>query len=131
MIELLTGLFLIRCGTMKGYYVAKSKPVRSKHARIYKCDHPLYSRCTLYFNGEMGLAVIQMRFSPKEKVAWWGPVDPWLIEDIYENEGFSELFMKEADTSDENGLYPTIKVRKLMHALGMKPMKKSDWEKEF
>lgn len=36
-----------------------------------------------------------------------------------------------AGEPDENGIYPTVDVRKLMWALKMKPLTKNDWEKGF
>lgn len=113
---------------MKGYYEPINRIGKLKHAIIYECNHPLYARCTLYLKGEIGLAVVQKRFSDRSKVFWWGPVDPWLAEDIFKSDGFVEYFNKEANAADNN-LYPTVEVRKLMYALGMKPMKKAYWEK--
>lgn len=115
---------------MKGYYEPSSKSVKLKNCRIHTCDHPMYNRCTVYLEGDVGLAVIQMRFSSKSKVWWWGPVDPWLAEDIFKTDGFAEYFNKHAGFC-EDGLYPTVEVRKLMYAIGMKPMKKAYWEKRI
>lgn len=94
----------------------------------YACDHPLYKRCTLYLIGNAGLAVIQQRYDEHTKAFWWDAVDPWLANDIYMAKGFVDYFNKHADAADNNGLYPTVSVRKLMWALRMKPLKKEYWE---
>ncbi len=100
----------------------------ANHGSVYECNHDLYNKCTLYEKGERGLAVIQQRFNKDLKMAWWGPIDGCLVDDIYTNPGFNEYFEKHAACKDENGLYPTVKVRKLMWALRMKPLKKQYWE---
>ena len=33
------------------------------YGESYICDHPVYSKCTLYKIGNKGLAVIQQRYS--------------------------------------------------------------------
>lgn len=58
---------------------------------------------------------------------WWGPVDPALADDIYEESGFESFFYKHA-REIHNGLYPTMEVRKLMHELNMKPLKRRFFE---
>lgn len=58
---------------------------------------------------------------------WWGPVDPALADDIFENKNFEQVFYKNA-REKENGLYPTMEVRKLMYDLGMKPLKRRFFE---
>lgn len=116
---------------MKGYHISSNRSERIDCARLYKCDHPLYKRCTLYFIDGKGLAVVQQRFSEKEKVFWWGPIDPWLISDIYTQEAFMNEFTRLARDADDNGIFPTIEVRKLMYAVGLKPLKKQYWEKGF
>ena len=95
---------------------------------IYKCDHPMYNRCTLFKVGESGVAVIQEHFNEQLKTRWWGSVDPWIASDIYSNKNFRQFFDKNAAKCDNNKLYPTIKVRELMWALRMKPLKKEAWE---
>lgn len=93
----------------------------------YECNHPLYKQCTLYLQGNLGLAVIQQRFDPIEKVFWWGVLDPWLANDIYLHPRFDEYFSRKAEGC-RDGLYPTVEVRKLMWALRMKPLPKQWWE---
>lgn len=101
------------------------KPI---YGEIYICDHRLYNRCTLYSEGEKGLAVIQQRFVNKK--TYWDCIDPWIANDIYLNENFSKFFRKNAD-KPHKGLYPTICVRQIMRALGMPPLRKEFWETRF
>lgn len=93
----------------------------------YECDHPLYSKCTLYWDGEVGLAVVQERFNTKTKTSWIGPIDPWLVDDIKQQDGWENYF-KEHAAKGINGLYPTVRVRELMRDLGMKSMPSSTHE---
>ena len=96
----------------------------------YYCDHPLYFCCTLYRNGYNGLAIIQQRFDTVSKKTWWGPIDEWLISDIFYNAKFKEYFDKNAGPLI-NGLYPTRSIRQVMWALKMKPLNKEKWETVF
>lgn len=109
------------------YYYEKPKDWIAA-GKIYTCDHPLYNRCTLYLNGNVGIAVIQEHFNEKTKARWWGAVDPWLSGDIYMNENFRAVFDENALGPDEKGLYPTITVRRIMWLLRMKPLRREFWE---
>jgi hypothetical protein len=102
----------------------------SKYGELYRCNHPIYSRCTLYQKDLKGLAVIQQRYDPKTKYTWWTDIDPWLRDDLYLNKGFSEYFEKTAKSS-QDGLYPTVTIRQIMWALHMKPLPKMQWETVF
>lgn len=113
---------------MKGYYTPLSTTTVQRHSRTVNVEHPLFSSATLFRKGEFGLLVIQKRFNNKLKVSFWGPIDPWLSNDIFEENGFDVVFNKLSGVK-EDGLYPIIEVRKLMYELGMKPMKKEIWEK--
>lgn len=95
--------------------------------QTYKCDHPVYSTCTLYLHRGKGLAVIQQRFNSRLKATFWTALDKSLADDILDQENFEEYFNKKADYSSE-GLYPTVTVRQVMWALHMKPLKKQPWE---
>lgn len=101
------------------------------YSNTYECDHPLYSKCTLFEIGDKGLAVIQQRFDKSNKTTWWGPVDPWLADDIYKAPRFREYFDAVANCKDDNELYFTVPVRRVMRALGMKPLPKEYWETRF
>ena len=111
---------------MKYYYEKPAEYVSA--GETYICDHPMYNRCTLFRDGDIGLAVIQEHYNKKTKARWWGTVEPWLAGDIYLNECFDKVFHELAGNADENGLYPTIPVRKLMWKLRMKPLRKEFWE---
>ena len=115
---------------MKGNYVRKDNRRGLRHGEVYRCNHPLYSTCTLFRDSDFGLAIIQQRFNPKMKISWWDAIDPWLANDIFEDKGFNDYFIHHAG-AEEDGLYPTIEVRKVMYALGMKPMKRKFWETSF
>ena len=114
---------------MKYYYEKPSEWVSA--GKVYACDHPLYNRCTLYLEDERGLAVIQERYNENTKARWWSAVDPWLAGEIYFSNNFHDYFEQAAGEPDENGLYPTVTVRKIMWALRMKPLKKELWENEI
>ena len=112
------------------YYYQKPDNYIVTRGRIYACNHPLYSSCTLYEFGGKGLAVVQQRYNSKLKVSWWGSIDPWLVDDIFEKEGFMTFFDKNAGDCTE-GVYPTVSVRRIMWALKMKPLKRQLWEDDF
>ncbi len=97
---------------------------------VYKCNHLYYNACTLFIEGNRGLAVIQQRFNPELKMTWWGGIDKELAEQIVNNGYFPEVFRKFAEDC-KDGLYPTIEVRKLLWQLKIKPTKKEDWETRF
>lgn len=112
------------------YHYKKSDIYAPVFGRIYICDHPVYSRCTLYEIRKLGLAVIQQRFDPATKHTWWSEVDPWVANDIYINSGFEKYFNEKAGACTD-GLYPTVTVRQIMWALKMKPLKRERWETVF
>lgn len=112
------------------YHYEKPQTWTTKHASVYKCDHGVYTYCTLYRRGELGLAVVQQRWNPEMKVSWWGAIDPWLIDDIYNQPFFESFFFENAD-ENENGIFPTVSVRKIMWALRMKPLPKEPWEQQL
>ena len=107
-------------------------PKRYTHitGQTYECDHPVYSKCTLYIIGRNGLAVIQQRYDPATKSTTWTDIDPWLIDEIYVHPRFKRYFDKNGDLPVD-GVYPTVPVRKLMWALRMKPLQKEVWETVF
>lgn len=107
-------------GSTKYYY----------HGILYECDHPNYSRCTLYLRGKNGLAVIQQRYDPATKCTWWTEIDPGLANDIYANERFDSYFKSKAGIAVD-GLYPTVSVRQIMWGLRMKPLPRKPWETVF
>ena len=93
------------------------------YGEIYICDHPVYSRCTLYQIDKKGLAVIQQRYDPKTKHTWWSEIDPWLTDQLYLHPKFKEFFDTRSGPC-RNGSYPTVTIRKIMWSLKMKPIKR-------
>lgn len=112
------------------YHFTKPEFYVSQYSRIYICDHPVYSRCTLYEIGERGLAVIQQRFEPESKRTWWSEIDPWVTDAIYLHADFRKFFDERARPCTD-GRYPTVTVRQIMWALKMKPIPKERWETVF
>ena len=112
------------------YHYNKPSIFLSMYGTTYICNHPIYSRCTLFEEDGKGLAVIQQRFDETTKSTWWGELDPWLTDDIYLHKYFREFFDKRAGTGTD-GLYPTVTVRQIMWALKMKPIPRERWETLF
>lgn len=112
------------------YFYEKPTIYLSMYGQAYECDHPVYSRCTLYLINGRGLAVIQQRYNPENKTTWWGEIDPWLTDDLYLHPGFKNIFDKRSGECSD-GLYPTVTVRQLMWALKMKPLPRERWETCF
>lgn len=112
------------------YFYKKPSVYFAMYGQIYICDHPAYSRCTLFKIEKKGLAVIQQRYDPETKSTWWTEIDPWLNDDIYMHPLFDEVFDKYAKER-EDGLYPTMTIRQIMWALRMKPLPREPWETVF
>lgn len=112
------------------YHYEKPELYNSIYGQIYECNHPVYSRCTLYLIGNKGLAVIQQRYNPENKATWWTEIDPWLNNTLYLHPRFKKFFDERAGEPVE-GLYPTVSVRQIMWALKMKPIKRERWETCF
>lgn len=114
---------------MRYYFERKSsgKPI---YGKLHICKHPIYNRCTLYFEHGIGLAVIQQRYDPKTKHTWWSEIDKDLWDALYLQPGFYKYFLDRAKESD-GGLFPTVTIRQIMWALKMKPLKKERWETVF
>lgn len=98
---------------------------------VYSCNHKLYNKCTLLKQGEMGLAIIQQRFNPNMKVSWWGPIDNAYHEDILTNPYLHFVMSNNAERKNDDGIYPTIELRKLLWQLKIKSPRKEDWETRF
>ena len=113
------------------YHYQKPPLAVSIYGKTYRCNHPVYDRCTLYEMEEKGLAVIQQRFDPRHKTTRWGELAPWLTDAIYTAPGFKAYFEARAAAPNGEGLYPTVTVRQAMWALRMKPLPKARWETVF
>lgn len=112
------------------YHYTPGRIDSSIYAKIYICDHPVYSRCTLYQNGNIGMAVIQQRYDARRKYTWWGPINGWMVDELYLNTKFKSVF-EEYAREPRDGLYPTMSIRQLMWKLRMKPIKREPWETVF
>ena len=112
------------------YFFEKPDFYMRRYGSVYTCDHPVYSKCTLFEIDHMGLAIIQQRYDPKTKTTWWGEIDPWLNDLIYLHPGFREFFQKRAKPCMD-GVFPTVSIRQIMWALKMKPLPKEVWETVF
>lgn len=112
------------------YHYNKPAIYLSMYGKLYICDHPVYSRCTLFEQNGKGLAVIQQRHDKESKTTWWTELDPWLTDDLYLHPKFNEFFDKRAGECTD-GLYPTVTVRQIMWALKMKPIPRERWETCF
>ena len=111
-------------------YYKQPKEFKVTKGVIYKCDHIVFTSCTLYLQGNHGLCVIQQRFDRRAKRTWWSEIDAWLVDDIYNQKTFGDYFkLRSGERVD--GLYPTVTVRQIMHSLGMRPLPKEPWETVF
>lgn len=111
---------------MKYFYEKPEEWVKA--GSIYICNHPMFSRATLFQNESKGLLVIQERFNVQNKTRWWSSIDPWIAGDIYSSPNFIDIFEKYAGEKDSDDIFPIIKLRKIMWELRMKPLPKEFWE---
>ena len=102
----------------------------SMYGVTYICNHPVYNRCTLYKENDIGLAVIQQRYDESTKHTYWTEIDPWLTDLLYLHPKFREYFKDRAGEC-KDGLYPTVTIRQIMWALKIKPIKRERWETCF
>lgn len=112
------------------YHYEKPDFYASMYGQIYICNHPVYTRCTLFKIEDKGLAVIQQRYEQDTKSTWWSEVDPWLTDALYLHPKFKAFFDERAGEK-KDGLYPTVTIRQIMWALKMKPIKRERWETVF
>lgn len=102
----------------------------SMYGVTYICNHPVYDRCTLYQENDIGLAIIQQRYDKSTKHTYWSEIDPWLTDLLYLHPNFKEYFKDRAGEC-KDGLYPTVTIRQIMWALKIKPIKRERWETCF
>ena len=112
------------------YHYEKPKIYSSFYGELYICNHPVYSRCTLFYMDDKGLAVIQQRFDSSNKNTYWGEIDAWVTDALYLHPYFKEYFNLRAKAPCQ-GIYPTVTVRQIMWAFKMKPLPKERWETVF
>lgn len=112
------------------YHYEKPTVYSSLYGTTYICDHPVYSRCTLYQKDGKGLAIIQQKYDPGTKFTWWDKIDPWLTDELYLHPDFMNFF-NERSGKCRDGLYPTVTIRQIMWKLRMKPIPKERWETCF
>lgn len=112
------------------YHYEKPAVYYSMYGDTYICNHPVYSKCTLFKIDTKGLAIIQQRYDRRTKKTWWCSIDPWLTDVLYLHPKFKEFFDARAGEAVD-GLYPTVSVRQIMWALKIKPMPRERWETCF
>lgn len=124
------GSFYFSKGEIMRYHYEKPAMYSRIYGSTYKCNHPVYSECTLFEINNRGLAVIQQRYCSDTKSTYWGDIDPWLIDELYLHTQFERFFNERAGES-QNGLYPTVTIRQIMWGLKLKPLPKERWETCF
>lgn len=112
------------------YHHEKPALYFSMYGDTYKCDHPVYDKCTLFKIDSKGLAIIQQRFNHDTKSTYWTEIDPWLTDILYLHPKFKEFFDDRAGECTD-GLYPTVTIRQIMWRLKIKPIKRERWETCF
>lgn len=112
------------------YHYEKPALYSSMYGDTYICNHPVYDRCTLFQLDNRGLSIIQQRFDPIAKHAYWTEIDPWLTDTLYLHPKF-EKFFDERSGECIDGLYPTVTIRQIMWALKIKPIPRERWETCF
>lgn len=123
-------LFLKETSDLRYHHKEPKNRRVSTYGELYFCDHPAYSRCTLYRLGDKGLAVIRQRYFAGTKTTAWRELDGELADEIFLHPGFKAFFEERAG-EPENGCYPTVTARQIMWALRMKPLQKERWETVF
>lgn len=129
----ITKYIILRTAIKMRYHTLQPDMDIRIYGEDYRCNHPIYSTGTLVqiSRHPEGVVLIQQRYDPKTKHTWWGPVENWVVNDIYLHENFREWFRENAKLKNQNGLYPTFTVRQVMWALRMKPLQKEVWETYF
>ena len=112
---------LLFLGDVMRYHSNKPKYVRRAYGKIVRTDHPVYNYGTCFQKDGKALFIIQQYFDQNTKNTYWGPVEAWITQLIFENEHFDKLFAKYADTIEQ---VSTISMRHALHFLKIKPPKK-------
>lgn len=74
------------------YHYEKLKIYMTMYRETYKCDHPVYDKCTLFKMEGKGLAVIRQRYDENTKITWWDEIEPWFTDSLYLHENFLKFF---------------------------------------
>lgn len=74
------------------YHYEKPTIRKPIYGETYECDHPVYSRCTLFKMDTKGLAIIQQKYDPVDKLTKRSEIDPWLTEELYLHPKFESYF---------------------------------------
>ena len=56
------------------YHYEKPSMYIEMYGKLHICNHPVYSRGTLFQIGDLGLVVIQQRFDSETKVTFWSEI---------------------------------------------------------
>lgn len=112
------------------YHYEKPTTYMANYGDLYLCEHPVYSRCTLFKIGNKGLSIIQQRYDETNKSTTWTEIDPWLNDTLYLHPKFKSFFDERAGEC-MNDIYPTVTIRQIMWALKMKPIPRQRWETCF
>lgn len=112
------------------YYSEPPPASIRRFGETYICNHPVYSRCTLFKIEKRGLAIIQQRYVERNKHTYWTEIDPWIANALYLLPKFHRLLDDRAK-EPVDGIYPTMSVRQVMWAVRMKPLKRERWETVF
>lgn len=84
----------------------------------------------LVYYGKQRIGCNPAKFDENTKKTWWTEIDPWLVDDLYLNDGFKAYFDEHAKECTD-GLYPTVTIRQIIWALKMKPIPRQQWETVF
>ena len=108
------------------YHYKENADRTNTYGELYFSDNPVYSRGILFKIGNKGIVVIQQRYDPETKHAWWSEIDTRLCNELYLHPRFKSYFEKIAGED-----FSTISLRHLVWELRMKPLKRERWETYF
>lgn len=116
---------------MRYYYELNTELDIPKYSILYHGPFEFFDLGTLYLIDGLGLIVVMPEFNRVDKTIKFGPLPPSLANDIYEQPGFREFFLRFAQPATPSGEYPVMNVCKIMWSLRMKPLRKMDWEQKL
>ena len=77
---------------MRYHSMKKPDICSSMYGELYICNHPVYSRCTLFKIRDKGLAVISKDLIQRPKTCWT-EVDALLVDQLYLNPKFKDYLI--------------------------------------